>query len=138
MTDFDDLQLVLHRMAARRRAEQEACEALLNGLYHALRTSGGRGTPLHNVSMEIIPDPLRRMQPIPEGEFHTAWFRLGLCEVLLRVRLVDTEFHGEFGTNGVFSVNELTDETLTALARQVLRDVAAMYEGSVTPAGHLN
>lgn len=138
MSDFEALQLALHRLAARRRAEQQACEALLNGLYHALRASGGRGRPLNNVSMEVIPDPLRRMQPVPEGEFHAAWFRLGLCEVLVRVRLSGAEFHGEFGTSGVFSVTDLNDDTLAALARQVLRDVALMYEGSVSPAGQLN
>lgn len=129
MSDFDDLQFTLHRIAEQRRTEQELCEGLLNGLYHALRTAGGRGQPLNNVSMDIVPDPQRRLVPVPLGEFHAAWFRLGLCEVLVRVRLNGEEFHGEFGTDGVFRATDLDEETMTALARLMLREVTLMYEG---------
>lgn len=129
MSDFDDLQLTLHRTAEQRRTEQELCERLLNGLYHALRTAGGRGQPLNNVSMDIVPDPLRRLVPVPLGEFHAAWFRLGLCEVLVRVRLHGEEFHGEFGTSGVFRVTDLDTDSVAVLARQLLREINRMYQG---------
>lgn len=129
MSDFDDLQFTLHRISEQRRTEQELCEGLLNGLYRALRTAGGRGQPLNNVSMDIVPDPWRRLVPVPLGEFHAAWFRLGLCEVLVRLRLHGEEFHGEFGNNGVFRVTDLDDDSMDALARQVLREVTSMYQG---------
>lgn len=139
MSDFNALQATLERRAAERRADHEACEALLNSLYRAFRRAGGRGQPLNNVSMDMVPDPERRLQPIPEGEFHAAWFRLGLCEVLVRVRLVNGEFHGEFGRGGTFSVQSLSDDALSILARQILRDVTRMYEeGSAPPANALN
>lgn len=138
MSDFDALQQALHRLAEQHRTEQELCEALLNGLYHALRKAGGRGQPLNNVSVEMIPDPLRRLQPVPTGEFHAAWFRIGLCEVLVRVRMHGDGFHGEFGVNGLFQVTDLDNSTMTALARQVLRDVASMYEGKEYDSNQLN
>lgn len=131
MSDFQALQDTLQRHATQRRAEQELCEGLLGGLYRAFRRAGGEGQPLNNVSMELLPDPERRLQPVPAGEFYAAWFRLGLCEVMIRVRRYGDELHGEFGKGGTFRVTALDDASLNALARQILRDVTRMYTEEV-------
>lgn len=133
MSEFDALQATIARNAATRQADANACEALLNALYHALRSAGGPGLPLNNVTMEIVPDPGQRLKPAPVGDFHAAWFRLGLCEVLVRVRRQGHEFHGEYGYSGVFAMTEITVDSLVALARRVLRDIADVYAGESGP-----
>lgn len=129
MSDFDALQAAIQRHAEARLADEHACEACLNALYHALRRASGPGQPLNNVSLEFSPDPGGRLRPPPVGAFHAAWLRLGLCEVFVRVRRVDGAFHGEYGEGGVFRLPDLAPDTLTALARQLLRGVAAQYTG---------
>lgn len=134
MSEFDALQAAIARNAATRQADANACEALLNALYHALRRASGPGLPLNNVTMDMVPDPAQRLKPAPVGDFHAAWFRLGLCEVLVRVRRQGHEFHGEYGYSGVFALSEVTADSVTALSRQLLRDMADVYAGESGPA----
>ena len=131
MSDFDALQATLARQAADRQADADACEALLGALYQAFRRGDGPGQPLHNVSLEPVPDPEQKLRPPPVGEFHAAWFRLGLCEVLIRVRRQHGEFHGEYATRGRFALseNDVSEESVIALARRILREVATEYSG---------
>lgn len=138
MSDFDALQAAIQRHAERRVADERACEACLNALYHALRRASGPGLPLNNVSLDLLPDPWGKVRPPPVGSFHAAWLRLGLCEVLVRVRLVGGAFHGEYGDAGAFLLPELSEDALTVLARQLLRDVAAWYAGTGEPGSVLN
>ncbi|WP_103127468.1 hypothetical protein [Deinococcus aerius] len=129
VNDFDALQAVIRRLAAERQAEQRACEAFLNALYHALRTASGPGLPLNNVTFDFTPDPAERLRPPPPGGWHAAWLRLGLCEVLVRVRRDEGAFVGEYGEGGTFHLTGVTEDDLILLARRLLRDVAAAYGG---------
>lgn len=129
MSEFDELQAVIRRFAEARQAEQRACEAFLNALYHALRNASGPGLPLNNVTLDLIPDPANRLRPTPSGGFHSAWLRLGLCEVLVRVRRLDGAFQGEFGEDGVFRIEDVSEDALLALARRLLHEVSATYAG---------
>lgn len=129
MSDFDALQAALRRSAGERQAEGRACEAFLNALYHALRTASGPGLPLNNVTLDLVPDPAARLRPPPPGGWHAAWLRLGLCEVLVRVRRDTGAFVGEYGQTVTFHLREVTEDDLTLLARRLLRDVAATYTG---------
>ncbi|EYB68685.1 hypothetical protein DEIPH_ctg017orf0011 [Deinococcus phoenicis] len=129
MSDFDALQAVIRRHARERQAEGRACEAFLNALYHALRTASGPGRPLNNVILDPTPDPLCRLRPPPPGGWYAAWLRLGLCEVLVRVRRVDGAFVGEYGPGGAFHLTHVTEDDLTALARRLLRELEATYAG---------
>lgn len=133
MSEFDELQAVMRRHADARQAEQRACETFLSALYHALRTASGPGLPLNNVTLDYTPDPANRLRPTPAGGFHAAWLRLGLCEVLVRVRRVDGAFQGEFAEAGVFRLEIVDEHRLLALARQILREVTATYAGDDTP-----
>lgn len=127
MNDFDALQAAIRRHAEARQAEQRACEAFINALYHALRTASGPGLPLNNVTLDFTSDPANRLRPAPPGGWVAAWLRLGLCEVLVRVRRVEGMFQGEYGAGGRFRLERISEDDLIALARQVLRDVAATY-----------
>lgn len=138
MSDFDALQAAIQRHAESRLADERACEACLNALYHALRRASGPGLPLNNVSLELLTDPAGRLRPPPVGAFHAAWLRLGLCEVFVRVRRVGGAFHGEYGEGGVFRLPELSDDALTVLARQLLREVTGHYTGLEESGGALN
>ncbi|GAA0521074.1 hypothetical protein [Deinococcus depolymerans] len=138
MSEFDELQAVIRRHAAGRQAEQRACEAFLNALYHALRTASGPGLPLNNVTLEFTADPDLRLRPAPAGSVHAAWLRLGLCEVLVRVRRLDGAFVGEYGAGGTFRLDSTTEDDLLVLARTLLRDVTAAYGGDAAPPSHLN
>jgi len=129
VSDFDGLQAAIRRHAGARQAEQRACEALLGALYHALRSASGPGLPLNNVTLDFIPDPGLRLRPPPPGAWHAAWVRLGLCEVLVRVRREDGAFVGEYAQSGTFRLTETGEDALIALARRMLRDVAAAYAG---------
>ncbi|PNY80314.1 hypothetical protein [Deinococcus koreensis] len=133
MSEFDELQAIIQRHAERRQAEERACEAFLQALYHALRTASGPGLPLNNVTLDFIDDPTNRLRPTPSGGFHAAWLRLGLCEVLVRVRRLDGAFQGEYGEGGVFRLETTSEDDLIRLARQILRSVAATYAGEGTP-----
>lgn len=129
MSEFDELQATVRRHARERQAEAQACEALLNALYHALRAASGPGLPLNNVTLDFTADPANRLRPVPSGGFHAAWLRLGLCEVLVRVRRVDGAFQGEYGEGGSFRLESVGEDALITLARQMLRDVADTYAG---------
>ncbi|MFC3835435.1 MULTISPECIES: hypothetical protein [Deinococcus] len=129
MSEFDELQGIIQRHAERRQAEARACETFLHALYHALRSASGPGLPLNNVTLDVVPDPLHRLRPTPTGGFHAAWLRLGLCEVLVRVRRYDGAFQGEYGDGGVFRLDTTGEDDLLALARRILKDVAATYAG---------
>lgn len=129
MSEFDELQAAVRRHAHTRQAEERACEALINALYHALRTASGPGLPLNNVTLDFTTDPANRLRPVPTGGFHAAWLRLGLCEVLVRVRRVDGAFQGEYGEGGSFRLEGIGEDELVTLARQMLRDVADTYAG---------
>ncbi|WP_102128144.1 hypothetical protein [Deinococcus planocerae] len=137
MNDFDALQAAIGRAADARQAEQRACEAFLNALYHALRTASGPGLPLNNVTLDFTPDPDQRLRPVPPGGWHAAWLRLGLCEVFVRVRRENGAFVGEYAGRGAFHLTGTTEDDLIALARRLLRDVAALYlgEGGRGPPG---
>jgi hypothetical protein len=130
MSEFDALQAAVRRHAHERQADGRACEAFLNALYHALRAASGPGLPLNNVTLELTPDPANRLRPVPAGGFHAAWMRLGLCEVLVRVRRVAGAFHGEYGEGGSFQLETVGEDGLIALARRMLRDVADTYAGA--------
>ena len=139
MSDFDALQAAIRRHAEARQAEQRACEAFINALYHALRTASGPGLPLNNVTLDFTPDPANRLRPAPPGGWVAAWLRLGLCEVLVRVCRTEGVFQGEYGSNGVFRLAAISEDDLIALARRVLRDVAATYTSqSAGSTGQLN
>ncbi|GGS24647.1 hypothetical protein [Deinococcus knuensis] len=138
MSEFDELQAVIRRHADARQAEQRACEAFLNALYHALRTASGPGLPLNNVTLEFTADPAVRLRPAPAGSYHAAWLRLGLCEVLVRVRRADGAFQGEYGPGCAFRLERTGEDELLALARTLLRDVTAAYGGEQVTAAHLN
>ncbi|ALW88560.1 hypothetical protein [Deinococcus actinosclerus] len=138
MSSFDELQAVIRRGAQARQADQRACEGFLNLLYHALRAANGPGLPLNNVSMDPVPDPQETLRPAPLGSWHAAWFRLGLCEVLVRVRRADGAFRGEYGRGEGFRVDDLSEDAVLRLARQVLRDVITMYGGGHDEGTHLN
>ena len=128
MSDFDTLQATIRRHAAERRADEESCEGCLNLLYHALRRASGPGMPLNNVNMDMVPSS-ERLRPAPSGSYHAAWFRLGLCEVQVRVRRVGQSYLGDYA--GIsFELPELSEERLLALARTLLRDVAGLYGDS--------
>lgn len=129
MSDFDALQAVIRRHTRERQGETRACEAFLNALYHALRTASGPGQPLNNVILDLVPDPLARLRPPPLGGWHAAWLRLGLCEVLVRVRRSGGAFVGEYGSGGTFHLDDVTEDALTLLARHLLRDLGALYAG---------
>lgn len=130
MSEFDELQAAIRRHAHARQAEAQACEAFLNALYHALRTASGPGLPLNNVTLDFTTDPANRLRPVPNGGFHAAWLRLGLCEVLVRVRRVDGAFQGEYGESGCFRLEQTGEDALITLARRMLRDVADTYAGA--------
>lgn len=130
MSEFDELQAVIRRHANGRQSEERACEAFINALYHALRAASGPGLPLNNVTLDFTVDPANRLRPVPTGGFHAAWLRLGLCEVLVRVRRVGGAFQGEYGEGGSFRLEMSGEDELTMLARQMLRDVADTYAGS--------
>ncbi|AKH15725.1 hypothetical protein [Deinococcus soli (ex Cha et al. 2016)] len=138
MSSFDELQAVIRRGAQARQAEVQACEGFLTLLYHALRAASGPGLPLNNVSMDPAPDPQEVLRPAPLGSWHAARYRLGLCEVLVRVRRVDGAFRGEYGLGEGFRVDDVTDESVLRLARQLLRDVIKMYGGAQEDGAHLN
>lgn len=138
MSSFDELQAVIRRGAEARQADQRACEAFLNLLYHALRAANGPGLPLNNVSMDPVADPLEQLRPVPMGSWRAAWFRLGLCEVLVRVRRVDGQFRGEYGLGEGFRVDDLTEDSVLRLARQLLSDVIRTYGGAPEDPSHLN
>ncbi|WP_104991046.1 hypothetical protein [Deinococcus sp. NW-56] len=139
MSDFDALQAAIRRRAGERQAEARACEALLNALYHALRTASGPGLPLNNVSLDLVPDPDAPLRPPPPGGWHAAWLRLGLCEVLVRVRRDGGAFVGEYGQGLRFRVEDTGEDALIALARRMLRDLTAAYLGAAGPGdGALN
>ncbi|CAM3866138.1 hypothetical protein [Deinococcus frigens] len=131
MSEFDELQATIRRHAHERQAEERACEAFLNALYHALRAASGPGMPLNNVTLDFTVDPASRVRPVPPGGFHSAWLRLGLCEVLVRVRRMGGAFQGEYGEDGSFRLDNVGEDELISLARRMLRDVADMYTGTV-------
>ncbi|SMB91115.1 hypothetical protein [Deinococcus hopiensis] len=133
MTDFDALQAAIERYAHERQAEQRACEAFLNALYHALRSASGPGLPLNNVAMEPVADSQTRLRPPPPGSWHAVWLRLGLCEVLVRVRRDAGAFVGEYGQSSAFRLTSVGENDLLVLARRLLRDVAASYAGGTNP-----
>lgn len=131
MSDFDTLQLALQRSAQARQADERACEHCLNALYHAVRRLGGPGLPLNNASLELTPDPFAPLRPAPVGSFHAAWLRVGMCEVLVRVRRDSSGFHGEYGRAGRFHLPDLGEGALQELARALLRGVAGEYSEPV-------
>ncbi len=129
MSDFDALQAIIRRHAEARQADQQACETFLNALYRALRRASGPGLPLNNVSLDPVPDPAQGLRPVPVGAYHAAWFRLGLCEVLVRVRRDGGHFRGEYAGGCAFEVQDPDENALTVLARRMLRDIGRFYGG---------
>ncbi|GGJ71354.1 hypothetical protein [Deinococcus aquiradiocola] len=128
-SDFDALQRALKTTLSARQAEARACEALLNALYHAFRNANGPGLPVNNVSLEHTEDPDNRLRPPPLGGWHAAWYRLGLLELYIRVRRGDGTFTGQYGPHGTFTLHDIAEDALTALARHILRDLTAEQEG---------
>ncbi|GGO30848.1 hypothetical protein [Deinococcus humi] len=129
VSEFDELQAAIRRYVHERQAEEQACQAFINALYHALRTASGPGLPLNNVTLDFTSDPANRLRPVPPGGFYAAWLRLGLCEVLVRVRRVAGAFQGEYGEGGCFRLEEIGEDALITLARGIIRDVADTYAG---------
>ncbi|WP_420596776.1 hypothetical protein [Deinococcus sp.] len=127
MSDFDALQRAVEASAHARRSETRQCETLLTALYQALRQASGPGLPLNNVAMEPLHDPAQRLRPMPLGSFHAAWFRLGLCEVLVRVRRDGSGYLGEYGLNAQFRLAVGSDAETQALARELLRTLTQLY-----------
>ena len=112
-----------------RQFEAHLCETFLNALYHAFRSAGGPGLPLNNVSLDLVADPSNRTRPVPLGGWYAAWFRLGVCEVYIRVRRDMGRFVGEFGSKSGFMLENVTEHDMVALSRQILRELAAEHEG---------
>jgi hypothetical protein len=129
VSDFDALQAVIRRHAEARQADQQACEAFLNALYRSLRRASGPGLPLNNVSLDPVADPAQGLRPVPVGAYHAAWFRLGLCEVLVRVRRDGRHFRGEYAGGLSFELHSHDEDALTVLARRMLRDIGQVYGG---------
>ncbi len=127
MTDFDTLQHAIIATTQQRQAETVACETLLSALYFAFRHANGAGQPLNNVSMEPLTQSVR-LRPLPLGSWHAVWFRLGICEVLLRVRRDGGGFVGEYGEGLNFKLPNSSDREVQALARQILRVLADQYQ----------
>lgn len=130
MSDFDTLQNALTKTAEARQSEAHDCDAFLHNLYQTLRRASGPGMPLHNVGMETVIDPQQKLKPPPLGAFHAAWFRLGICEVLVRVRREQGVYYGLFGDFSHFTVKLADSETMQTLSRQFLRDLAQAYNPS--------
>ena len=137
-SDFDRLQAAVRAAVDLRESEERACESFLNALYHAFRHANGPGLPLNNVLLELAADPENRMRPVPLGGWHAAWFRLGLCEVYIRVRREAGRFVGEYGSRASFSQDGLGEQDFLALSRQILRDLAAEQEGKTGVRGVVN
>jgi hypothetical protein len=137
-TDFDLLQTAIRAATEARQSEFRACETFLNALYHAFRHANGPGLPLNNVSLELVEDSSNRMRPVPAGGWHAAWFRLGLCEVYIRLRREAGHFAGEYGPRASFNLEGVDEEGLLALARQILRELAAEQEGKTAERGTVN
>ena len=137
-SDFDRLQAAVRAAVDLRESEERACESFLNALYQGFRHANGPGLPLNNVSLELAADPENRMRPVPLGGWHAAWFRLGLCEVYIRVRREAGRFVGEYGPRATFSQVGLAEQDLLALSRQILRDLAAEQEGKTGVRGVVN
>lgn len=137
-TDFDLLQTAVRAAAERRASEVRACEAFLNALYQAFRHANGPGLPLNNVSLDWADDPENRMRPVPLGGWHAAWFRLGVCEVYVRVRRDGGRFVGEYGPRASFGQEGLGEEALLILARQILRELISEQEGRWLERGTVN
>jgi hypothetical protein len=128
MTDFDALQRAIEASAPERQSETQTCETFLTALYHALRHASGPGLPLNNVAIEPLSDPAIRLRPPPPGSWSAAWFRLGLCEVLIRVRRDGQDYVGEYGPHGQFRVQVVSENELLALGRELTRSLAGLYE----------
>ena len=80
------------------------------------------GDPAEVLSVQEVPDP----QPGPG-------------EVLVRVRREGGAFVGEYGQGLSFRVEDMGEDALIALARRMLRDLAAVYAGTAGPVdGALN
>lgn len=137
-TDFDQLQAAVRATAELRQSEVRACEAFLNALYQAFRHANGPGLPLNNVSLDWAEDPANRMRPVPLGGWHAAWFRLGLCEVYVRLRRDGGRFVGEYGPRASFSQEGVSEEELLVLARRMLRELVAEQEGKTQDRGSVN
>ena len=139
-TDFDLLQAAVQATTEGRQGEVRACEAFLNALYHAFRHANGPGLPLNNVSLDWADDPGNRLRPVPIGGWYAAWFRLGLCEVYVRVRrdAGAGRFVGEYGPRASFSQEGVGEEQLLALVRQILRELVAEQEGRPGERGTVN
>ncbi|WP_293914179.1 hypothetical protein [Deinococcus sp.] len=128
MSDFDALQRATEASAPERQAEAQTCEAFLMALYHALRHASGPGLPLNNVATELTSDPATKLRPPPLGSWSAAWFRLGLCEVLIRVRRDGQDYVGEYGPHGQFRLHLVSENELLALGREVTRHLTRLYE----------
>lgn len=133
MTDFDALQHAIAASSAPRQAETRACEACLTALYHALRRANGPGLPLNNVMMEPAPDPFQSVKPAPLGSWHAAWFRLGLCEIRVRVRREGSGFVGEYGPAGQFRLPLVSESEMLGLGREVLSHLIRLYGVEALP-----
>jgi hypothetical protein len=137
-SDFDLLQAAVRAASELRQSEVRACEAFLNALYHAFRHANGPGLPLNNVSLELAEDPWNRMRPVPLGGWHAAWFRLGVCEVYVRVRREAGRFVGEYGPRAGFSQEGIGEDELLVLARQMLRELTDEQSGKAGERGIFN
>jgi hypothetical protein len=137
-SDFDRLQATIRAATESRQSEARACEVFLNALYHSFRHASGPGLPLNNVSLDLTDDPDNRLRPVPLGGWHAAWFRLGLCEVYIRVRREVGQFVGEYGPRASFSMAGADEEGLLVLARQILRELTAEHEGVAGDRGTVN
>lgn len=131
MSDFEALQRAIVLSAPQRQAEDAACEQFLWELYLALRHSGGVGQPLNNVSMEPQ-GSAQMLRPPPLGSWHAAWFRLGLCEVLVRVRREGNDFIGDYAGGETFRLPQSSD-AVQGFARQLLRALARHYRPEAQP-----
>ncbi|ADV67998.1 hypothetical protein [Deinococcus maricopensis] len=125
--DYAALQQAIQKTRNARAADQETCEAFLNALYHAARHANGPGKPLNNVTLNAAPDPFARVRPVPVGGTHAAWLKLGLYEVLVRVRRDGPSYIGEYGQRGTFLLTRPGETELLDLARAIIADGADLY-----------
>lgn len=133
MNDYEALQTAITAHAHARQEEQRSCETFLNALYQAFRATKDRGQPYNNIKFDLVRDPRNWVRPAPLGSWHAAWFRVGVCEVMVSVRREGEGFCGEYGRGGFFVVASPSTDALLDLAQQIMHHLTALYEGPTRP-----
>ena len=84
--------------------------------------------PLNNVTTGAAArSGQQRLGPRRWAAWYAAWFRLGLCEVRVRVRRDAPSFVGEYGPRGQFRLHLVSEAEVLGLGREVMRSLASGY-----------